>query len=584
MDTLARKLGLKTNPQIFFWSAGLTISLLVLFLIFQDWVGDAFGSGREWIVTNLGWFFILGVTVWLVFLIWVAISRYGRLRLGDDDDKPAYSNLSWFAMLFAGGIGTVLMFWGVAEPISHFSNPPFEGVQPYSAEAAEDAMSISLYHLSLHTWAIFTLPGLAFGYFIYRYKLPMRVSSVFYPVLKERIHGRIGKIIDVVAVLGTVFGLAVSLGLGTSQINAGLSELIGLPDSVWAKVIIITTLTIVATSSIVVGLEKGVKRLSNINILVAVGLMIFVLIFSDTVFLLRQLIESLGTYASDVVPLAFWNDAMAEFTKDGGWGWQGGWTVFYWAWTVTWAPFMGVFLARISRGRTIRQFVIGVLVAPSLFTLVWFVIFGWSAMEIDGIGGDGGPISEAVAESVPLAMFEFFDNFPLTTLISGIAVVVVALFFATSSDSASLVVDMLCSGDAEAGPIRQRAFWGLTEGAVAATLIVVGGEAGLSALQEVITVVGLPIFILVTLMIPTLFIGLRHEKHKVTPMTHQHFVQMYSDQLNGNGNGSDTGEASGGGDESVSAPKSGAAPSASTTPPSETATPTANPETRSDTS
>ncbi|MCC8926946.1 BCCT family transporter [Rhodococcus sp. I2R] len=524
VETLARKLGLRTDHHIFFTSAGLTIALLVLFLVFQDWVGNAFGTGREWIVTNLGWLFIIGVTVWLLFLIWVAISKYGHLRLGEDDDRPAYSNLSWFAMLFAGGIGTVLMFWGVAEPISHFSAPPFEGVAPYSVEASQDAMSISLYHLSLHTWAIFTLPGLAFGFFIYRYKLPMRVSSVFYPILKERISGPIGKTIDVFAVLGTVFGLAVSLGLGTSQINAGLSELVGLPDAVWAKVVIIGLLTVVATISIAVGLDKGVRRLSNVNILTAVGLMIFVLIASDTVFLLRQMIESLGMYAQDIIQLSFWNDSMAEFTSDGGWGWQGGWTVFYWAWTVTWAPFMGVFLARISRGRTIRQFVIGVLAAPSLFTLVWFVIFGWSAMKIDGIGGDGGPISEAVNESVPLAMFAFFENFPAATLVQGIAVVVVALFFATSSDSASLVIDMLCSGDGDAGPVRQRVFWGVTEGAVAATLIVLGGEAGLQALQEVITVIGLPIFILVSLMIVTLVMGLRAERVKVQPLTHEQFL------------------------------------------------------------
>ncbi|MDV6304840.1 MULTISPECIES: BCCT family transporter [Rhodococcus] len=523
MDTLARKLGLRTDNHIFFVSAGLTITLLVLFLVFQDWVGNAFGVGREWIVTNLGWFFIIGVTVWLVFLIWVAVSKYGHLRLGEDDDRPEYSNLSWFAMLFAGGIGTVLMFWGVAEPISHFSAPPFDDVEPYSVEASQDAMSISLYHLSLHTWAIFTLPGLAFGFFIYRYKLPMRVSSVFYPILKERIWGPIGKTIDVFAVLGTIFGLAVSLGLGTSQINAGLSELVGLPDAVWAKVLIIGVLTVVATISIAVGLDKGVRRLSNLNILVAVGLMIFVLIASDTVFLLRQVFESFGNYAQDIVPLSFWNDAMAEFTSDGGWGWQGGWTVFYWAWTVTWAPFMGVFLARISRGRTIRQFVAGVLVAPSLFTLVWFVVFGWSAMRIDGIGGSGGSISEAVSESVPLAMFTFFENFPAATLVQGIAVVVVALFFATSSDSASLVIDMLCSGDGEAGPVRQRVFWGVTEGAVAATLIVLGGEAGLQALQQVITVIGLPIFILVSLMIIALVMGLRAERVKVQPLTREEF-------------------------------------------------------------
>ncbi len=511
MDRLAHRLGMRTNPHIFFWSAGLMVVFLALLLVFPEPIGTAFGAGREWIVTHLGWFFILGVTSWLIFLIWLAVSRHGTLRLGADDDRPAYSNLSWFAMLFAGGIGTVLMFWGVAEPISHFANPPFADVAPYSVEASQDAMTISLYHLSLHTWAIFTLPGLAFGYFIHRYQLPMRVSSVFYPFLKERIHGPIGRTIDVFAVLGTLFGLAVSLGLGTSQINAGLSELLGVPDAVWPKVVIITLLTVVATASIVVGLDRGVRRLSNLNILMAVGLMVFVLIAGDTVFLLRQMIESIGLYAREIVPLSFWNDAMAGFTKEGGWGWQGGWTVFYWAWTVTWAPFMGVFLARISRGRTIRQFVAGVLVAPSAFTLVWFVVFGWSAMRIDGIGGGGGEISAAVAESVPLAMFEFFNNFPAATLVSGIGVVVVALFFATSSDSASLVIDMLCSGSPEAGPVRQRVFWGLSEGTLAAALIVLGGSAGLTALQEVITVIGLPIFIMVFAMLFAVLAGLRQE-------------------------------------------------------------------------
>ncbi|WP_141278397.1 BCCT family transporter [Pseudonocardia hydrocarbonoxydans] len=518
MEDLARRLGLRTNPHIFFWSAGLMVAFLVLLLSFPGPIGTAFGAGREWIVTNLGWFFILGVTTWLVFLAWVALSKYGNLRLGHDADTPAYSNLSWFAMLFAGGIGTVLMFWGVAEPISHFSTPPYAGVEPYSVQASQDAMTISLYHLSLHTWAIFTLPGLAFGYFIYRYDLPMRVSSVFYPFLKERIHGPIGKTIDVFAVLGTLFGLAVSLGLGTSQINAGLTALTGIPDAVWPKVLIITALTLVATASIVAGLDKGVRRLSNLNILMAVGLMIFVLIAGDTVFLLRQIFESAGLYAQQIVPLSFWNDSMAQFTDEGGWGWQGGWTVFYWAWTVTWAPFMGVFLARISRGRTIRQFVGGVLIAPSLFTLVWFVIFGWSAMQIDGIGGTGGTISAAVADSVPLAMFAFFDNFPAATLISGIAVVVVALFFATSSDSASLVVDMLCSGTGEAGPTRQRVFWGLSEGALAASLIIIGGTAGLEALQQVITVIGLPIFLMVFAMMFAMIAGLRQEVFPSAPV------------------------------------------------------------------
>jgi len=511
LDTLARKLGLETDSKIFFSAAGLMILFLVILVAFTDQTGEVFTEGRSWIVENLGWLFIMGVSIWLAFLLWVAVSRYGNIRLGGNEAKPDYGNVSWFTMLFAGGIGTVLMFWGVAEPISHFANPPQGGVEPHSVEAAQDAMSFSLYHLGLHTWTIFTLPGLAFAYFIYRHELPLRVSSVFYPFLKERIHGPIGKTIDVFAILGTLFGVAVSIGLGTSQINAGLSELTGVADSVPVKVAIITVLTAVAVGSIVSGLDKGVKRLSNLNIGMAVGLMVFVFIAGSTVFLARGIIETFGLYVSNIVPLSFWNDTLATYTQEEGWGWQGGWTVFYWAWTVTWSPFIGIFVARISRGRTIREFVMGVLFAPSLFTLVWFAVFGWSAMEIDGIDGTGGVMSEAVAESVPLALFTFLENFPATTLMQGLSVVIVAIFFATSSDSASLVVDMLCTGSSDSGPVRQRMFWGISEGALAASLIILAGDAGLEALQEVITVIGLPIFLMVFAMMFSLMRGLQSE-------------------------------------------------------------------------
>jgi len=517
LERLAGRLGLRTEPNIFFWSAGLMVGFLVLLVVLPDQVGNVFTQGREWITEQLGWFFILGVSSWLLFLLWLAASRYGNIRLGDQDDRPAYSNVSWFTMLFAGGIGTVLMFWGVAEPISHFANPPRPDVEAFSVQAAEQAMGFSIYHLGLHTWTIFTLPGLAMGYFIYRRGLPMRVSSVFYPFLGERIHGPVGRTIDVFAVLGTLFGVAVSIGLGTSQINAGLTELVGLPDSVPAKVGIIAVLTLVAVGSIVAGLDKGIKRLSNINIGMAVGLMVFVLVTGATVFLLRGVIETIGTYLSNIVPLSFWNDATAAYTREDGWGWQGSWTVFYWAWTVTWSPFIGLFVARISRGRTIREFVLGVLFAPSLFTLIWFAIFGWSAMDIDGIGGSGGPITEAVSESIPLAMFTFFEYFPLTTLVQGLAVLIVAIFFATSSDSASLVVDLLCTGDEDPGPVRQRVFWGASEGALAASLIVLAGDAGLTALQEVITVIGLPIFVMVFAMVFALLRALRTERFVVPP-------------------------------------------------------------------
>jgi len=523
MEQLARRLGLKTDPTIFFVSAGIMVVFLIALLIAPGPIGDAFGAGRSWIVTNLGWFFIFGVTTWVVFLLWVALSRYGSIRLGGNDAKPDYGNISWFTMLFAGGIGTVLMFWGVAEPISHFSTPPRPDVVPFSPEAADDAMGFAIYHLGLHTWAIFTLPGLAFAYFIYRYDLPMRFSSVFYSLIGDRIYGPVGKALDVFAILGTLFGVAVSIGLGTQQINAGLTELLGVSDSVTTKVIIIAVLTTVAVASITAGLDAGVKLLSNINIGMAVGLMLFVLVTGSTVFLMRSIIETFGIYISNIVPMAFWNDALAEYThEEGGWGWQGSWTVFYWAWTVTWSPFIGIFVARISRGRTIREFVLGVLFAPSIFTLVWFAIFGWSAMQIDGIGEEAraalgaqaGALSTAVSESVPLAMFAFFEHFPFATLVKGLAVVIVAIFFATSSDSASLVVDMLCTGEADPGPVHQRMFWGISEGVLAAMLIVLAGEAGLTALQQVITVVGLPMFILVFGMMFALLRGLSQEDLK----------------------------------------------------------------------
>lgn len=523
MNDLARRLGLRTDPVIFFWAAGLMILFLAALLIATEAIGSFFADARGWIVTNLGWFFIFGVTSWLLFLLWVAFSRFGTLRLGDPDDKPEYSNVSWFSMLFAGGIGTVLMFWGVAEPILHFASPPYTDTEAHSVQAAREAMGFSLYHLGLHTWAIFTLPGLAFAFFIYRYKLPMRVSSVFYPFLGEGIHGPIGKVIDVVAILGTLFGVAVSIGLGTQQINAGLASLIGLPDTVASKVAIIAILTAVATASIVAGLDRGVKILSNINIAMATGLMVFVLLAGSTLFLVRGIVETFGLYATNLFPMAFWNDMFAHYTTETGWGWQGSWTVWYWAWTVTWAPFIGIFVARISKGRTIREFVLGVLFAPSIFTLIWFSIFGWSAMEIDGIGaqardalgGQAGMIEAAVERGPEFAMFAFFENFPATQLIQGLAVVIVAIFFATSSDSASLVVDLLCTGEPNSGPARQRVFWGVSEGAVAAMLIVLAGEAGLVALQQVITVVGLPIFVLVFAMLFALVKALFAEDARV---------------------------------------------------------------------
>ena len=506
LDRLQRRLGLKTDSVIFFASAALTLVFVLTTITFTDQVDSAFGTASSWLKNNLGWFYILGVTSFLIFLLWVALSRYGHVRLGRQDSRPEYGNAAWFAMLFAAGIGTILMFWGVAEPISHFAEPPQADVEPESVQAAKMAMGFSIYHFGMHTWTIFCLPALAFAYFVHRRGLPFRVSSVLQPVLGDRIYGPIGKFVDVMAVIGTLFGVAVSIGLGTMQINSGLFDLFGVPENRLVQIAIITVVTAIATASVVAGMDKGIKRLSNFNIVIAIMLLLFIFVTGSSLFLAKGIIETTGTYLSTLVPNAFWNDTFANT------GWQGSWTVFYWAWTITWSPFVGIFIARISKGRTIRQFVLGVLLLPTAFTIVWFSIFGLSAIRIQ-MDDKADLIGEVVGQGdVPGALFAFLENFPLSTFVAATSIFIVVIFFTTSSDSASLVVDMLCVGEDERGsPVRQRVFWALTEGVVAGTLIAATGTGGLTALEQVITVVGLPFFVIAGLMVFSIHRALRED-------------------------------------------------------------------------
>ena len=503
-EKLARKLGLETNPAIFFISAALTIVFVVCAIAFTDTMDLVFGATSGWILANLGWLYILGVTSFLVFLIWIALSRYGHIRLGAPDSRPEYSNITWFCMLFAAGIGSILMFWGVAEPISHFANPPQRNVEPESVEAAQQAMGFTLYHFGLHTWTIFCLPALAFAYFVYRKGLPFRVSSVFHPFLGERIHGPIGRTIDIIAVLGTLFGVAVTIGLGTMQINSGLNTLFGIEESRLTQLILIAVVTCIAVISVATGLDTGIKWLSQINIVMAVALLIFVFLVGSSLYLAKGVIETTGVYAQWLIPLSFWNDTF------GNTGWQGSWTVFYWAWTITWSPFVGIFIARISKGRTIREFVLGVLGLPTAFSIVWFSVFGLSAFDIEMHKG-GNLVDEVVVqEDIPGALFSFLTYYPWATAVSALCIVIVVIFFTTSSDSASLVVDMLCSGTEES-PTRQRVFWGITEGVVAATVLTASGVGGLDALQQTIIVFGLPFFVIGFFMMAGLVKSLQAE-------------------------------------------------------------------------
>ena len=504
LEKLSRMLGLKTDPIIFFVSAVLTITFVVCAIAFTDTVDAVFGTSSNWILTNLGWFYILGVTTFLIFLIWIATSRFGKVRLGPSDSKPEYSDLTWFCMLFAAGIGSILMFWGVAEPISHFAEPPQQNADPESVEAAQEAMGFTLYHFGLHTWTIFTLPALAFGYFVYRKGLPFRVSSIFYPFIGERIHGGIGRAIDIFAVLGTLFGVAVTIGLGTMQMNSGLNTLFGVEENRLNQVILIAIVTSIAVTSVASGLDVGIKWLSQVNILLAVALLLFIFLAGSSLFLVRGIIETTGVYLEWLVPLAFWNDTFGDS------GWQGSWTVFYWAWTITWSPFVGIFIARISKGRTIRGFVLGVLGLPTIFSIVWFSVFGLSAFEIE-LNRGGGLVEEVVVqEDIPGALFAFLEHYPWPAFVSAMAILIVIIFFTTSADSASLVVDMLCSGW-QVSPTRQRIFWGITQGVVAATVLTATGLGGLEALQQTIIVVGLPFFVIGFFMMAALVISLQKE-------------------------------------------------------------------------
>jgi choline/glycine/proline betaine transport protein len=498
LERLQQRLGLQTIPGIFFTSAGIAALFVALAVPFDQQVAGSFGVLTGWVARNLGWFYILAVSSLLIFLLALAASRYGTIRLGGDGSRPDYSNLTWFTMLFAAGIGTILMFWGVAEPVSHFASPPFDGVQPRTEKAASDAMTISLYHFGLHTWTIFAMPGLAIGYFAYRHNLPMRISSLFYPILGERAFGPWGWAIDVIAVLGTLFGVATSLGLGTLQLNSGLNYLFGVPTNGFVQVVLITVIASIAATSVALGLDKGVRRLSQLNIVLAIVLIVFVAAVGPTIFIAEGMVQSIGDYFDALPWLAFWTETFKETD------WQRKWTLFYWAWTISWAPYVGIFIARISRGRTIREFVAGVLFAPTVFTLVWFGVFGLSAIQVESSGQVA--LAEQVQQDPSVAIFAFLEAFPLADVASALSVVIIVIFFTTSSDSASLVIDTLTRREDQPSQVHQRIFWAAAQGVVAATLLLAGG---LDALQNVITSLGLPFCLLLLFMAVSLFRALR---------------------------------------------------------------------------
>lgn len=443
--------------------------------------GEAFAALLAWITRSFGWFYMLSVAAFLVFVVAVAASRWGRTRLGPDHATPQYSFPAWFAMLFSAGYGIALLFFGVAEPVLHYAEPP-QGT-PQSIDAARQAMQIAFFHWGFHIWAIYGLTGLVLAYFAFRHGLPLSMRSALYPLIGERMHGPIGHAVDVFAILGTLFGIATTLGLSVAQINAGLNYLwpsipVGTPVQI-GTIAVITGLTIL---SVAAGLDRGVKRLSIINMVLAVLLMLFVFVAGPTLFILETFVQNTGSYLANIVERTFNLQAYV------GGDWIGNWTLFIFGWTIAWAPFVGLFIARISRGRTIRQFVVGVMCVPTVFTFMWFSVFGDTALHMIMMEGYTALIDEVRADTA-IALFKVFEQLPLSALTSFLTVVLIATFFVTSSDSGSLVVDTLASGGAASTPVWQRVFWASLQGALAAALLLAGG---LSALQTMSIASALP--------------------------------------------------------------------------------------------
>jgi choline/glycine/proline betaine transport protein len=476
------------NKPVFFISAGLIIAVCLYGALFSEHASLVFSDLQSWLLTNLGWLYMGSVAGFFMLVIYLAFSRFAHLKLGADDSEPEYSYGSWFAMLFSAGMGIGLMFFGVSEPMTHFLEPPVgEGG---TIDAARNAMQVTFFHWGLHAWAIYIIIGLALAYFSFRHDLPLTLRSALYPVIGDKIYGKWGNAVDIFAILGTMFGVATSLGLGVMQVNAGLNYLFGLPVSTLVQVALITAITCAATVSVVAGLDAGIRRLSELNLVLAFLLMMFVLVAGPTVMLLSSLIQNVGMYLSGLVDMTF--RIYAYEPND----WIGNWTLFYWAWWISWSPFVGMFIARISRGRTIREFILGVLLVPSGFTFLWLTIFGNSGLWLE-MHEAGAGLATAVQTNMPTAIFVLLDQLPLTGITSALATMLIVTFFVTSSDSGSLVIDIISSGGAENPPVWQRIFWAVSEGAVAATLLVAGG---LAALQTAAISSALPLIIVMFLV------------------------------------------------------------------------------------
>ncbi|WP_091386442.1 BCCT family transporter [Microbulbifer marinus] len=490
------------DPPVFYISTAVLLLLVAYAVVFPETATAQFKELQAAIVTNMSWYYVLVVAIILISVIVIGISKFGEVKLGPEHSEPDYDFWSWFAMLFSAGMGIGLLFFGVAEPVMHYLQPPVG--ETGTVAAARQAMVLTYFHWGFHAWAIYAIVALILGYFSYRHKLPLTLRSALYPMIGERIHGPIGHAVDIFAIVGTVCGVATTLGYGVLQINSGLNHLFGLPVGVEAQVVLIVVTTILATISVVLGLDTGIKRLSQLNMTLAALLLVMVLLLGSTVYLLQAFVQNFGSYLSVIVNKTF--NLYAYQPTD----WLGGWTILYWGWWMSWSPFVGLFIARISRGRTIREFVVGAMMVPALVTLLWMTFFGNSAIHM--ILNEGlTSLGEIVAKDQSVALFQFLEQFPFSSVFSFVAVVMVVVFFVTSADSGALVVNMLSSHGRDDTPLWQRIFWCFLIGAVAIALLLAGG---LGSLQTAVIASALPFSAILLVAIYGLVTALRADTVK----------------------------------------------------------------------
>lgn len=501
--------GFDLHPQVSLVAGTLVLLFIVMTVIFREQAGAFFQSLLDGIGNTFGWLYILAANFFVIVMVLLAGSHYGKIRIGGPDALPEFSTFSWYSMLISAGMGIGLMFWSVAEPVFHYMTPsPMFDVPPETAQSAQVALGLTYYHWGIHPWGIYALVGLSLAFFAYNRGLPLTIRSIFYPLLRERIYGFWGNVIDVLSVLATLFGLATSLGLGVKQVSSGLNYLFGLPASTEFAVLLIAVITFFAVMSIATGLDKGVKMLSMVNMYTAGLFMLFLLVVGPTVYILKAFTQNIGFYIQNLPQLSFW---VETFYGAEGSNWQNPWTIFYWGWWISWSPFVGMFIARISKGRTVREFILGVMVFPTLLSFLWMSSFGGSALWLQITGA--ADIAAAVSKDVSTALFVMLESFPLTKITSFIGVILVTVFFVTSSDSGSLVVDHLTSGGKLDSPVPQRIFWGVMEGVCAAALLMGGG---LVALQSASIATGLPFTVVLLIMCYSLYRGLQEEYYHAT--------------------------------------------------------------------